>query len=58
LAICLYQKLINEKEAKLYFKILLKEVKELFESSLLFEEEYAKKEDYKALNWLFKKWNI
>jgi len=58
LAICLHRRLINEIEAKLFFKESLISVKELFESSLLFKEEYAKKEQYKGLQWLFKKWNI
>ena len=58
LAICLFKRLINENEAKLYFKELLPDVKDLFESSILFEEGYAKKEQYKGIQWLFKKWNI
>lgn len=53
LAICLYKNLINEEEAKLYFKELLSDVKDLFESSLLFKEGYAKKEQYKGIQWLF-----
>jgi hypothetical protein len=57
-AICLYKKLINKSESNLYFKDLLKSVKEYFESSLLFERELAKKEEYPGIQWLFKKWNI
>lgn len=56
LAICLHQKLIDEKEAKLYFKDLLIYVKDKFEDSILFKEEYAEKDQYKGLQWLFKRW--
>lgn len=58
LAICVYRKLINEKETKLYFKNLLKDVRQMFEDSILFEEGYAKKEDYHGLRWLFNQWKI
>ena len=58
LSICIYQNLINEKESKLFFKEPIKSVREIFDSSILFKEGYAKKEQYKALQWLFKKWNI
>ena len=58
LAICLYQKLINEKETKLYFKDLLRKVKDKFESSILFEDGYANRDQYKVLLWLFKRWRI
>jgi len=58
LAICLYKNLINEDEAKLYFKQLLPDVKRLFESSFMFKEGYAEKEQYKAIQWLFRKWKI
>ncbi len=58
LAICLYNKLINEKETKLFFKTPLVSVRELFEKSLLFKKNYAKKEQYKVVQWLFKRWNI
>lgn len=57
-AICLYKNLINESESNLYFRDLLKSVKEYFESSLLFEKELAKKEEYPGIQWLLKKWNI
>lgn len=58
LAICLYKRLINEKDAKLYFKDLLCYVKEAFDSSILFEEKYANRNQYKGIQWLFKQWNI
>jgi len=58
LGICVHEKLINEKEVKKYFLDLLKEVNERFQSSTLFRKKYAKKEQYKALQWLFKKWNL
>ena len=58
LAICLYKKLINEKNARLYFNTLLKSVKESFDNSLLFKKKFANKNDYPGINWLFKKWNI
>ena len=58
LAICLYKNLIGEKEAKLYFKELLINIKELFEKSILFKEGYATKEQYKGIQWLFKKWGV
>jgi len=58
LAICLYNKLINEKETKLFFKTPLISVKELFEKSLLFKKDYANKKQYPAIQWLFKKWKI
>ena len=58
LAICVNQRLINEKETKLYFKDLLIEVKDRFENSLLFKERYAEKSQYKVLQWLFKKWEV
>ena len=58
LAICLYQKLINEKYAKYYFKELLDDVKQLFEDSILFKEQYAQKSQYKGLQWLFDRWKI
>lgn len=58
LAICLNKKLINETETKLYFKEILKGIKKYFESSLLFKKELAQKEEYKGIQWLFKKWNL
>jgi hypothetical protein len=58
LAICLYKRIIDEKETKLYFEERLRYVKDLFDSSLLFKEGYAEKEQYKALQWLFKKGDI
>jgi len=57
LAICLYKKLVDERDIKLYFKIPLKEVNFLFERSLLFSEDYAKREDYPVTQWLFKRWS-
>ncbi len=56
LAISLYKKLVNEKETKLYFKTMFKDVVDLFDSSILFKENYAKKEDYKGIIWLKNKW--
>lgn len=58
LAICLYKNLVNESESKLYFKDLLISVKRMFESSLLFKNKVAKKQEYKGIQWLFKKWNL
>jgi len=58
LAICLYKNLINKNETKLYFKQRLIYVKDEFDSSLMFKENYAKKEEYKVLNWLFKNWKL
>ena len=58
LAICLFKKLINEPEAKLYFKFPIKGVKDLFESSILFEKGYASREEYPGIQWLFKKWEV
>lgn len=58
LAICVFKRLINEREIKLYFKNLLNNVRQMFEDSILFKEEYAKKEEYPGLLWLFKKWKI
>jgi len=54
----LHNKLINEKESKLFFKTPLISVKELFENSLLFKKRYAKNEQYPAIQWLFKHWNM
>ncbi len=56
LAICLYKELISKNEAELYFKDRLVYVKEIFDSSILFKEGYAQKEQYKGIQWLFKKW--
>ncbi len=58
LAICVFKKLINEKEAKLYFKNLLIYIRQMFEDSILFKEDYAKKEEYQGLRWLFNEWKI
>lgn len=57
-AICISKKLIKESDAKLYFKTLLKSVKERFDSSLMFKENYAKQEEYPGIQWLFKKWKV
>ena len=54
----MFKKLVNEKEIKLYFKNLLNDVRQMFEDSILFEQNYAKKEDYPGLRWLFDKWKI
>ena len=58
LAICSYKKLINEKDVKLYFRIPLRNVKFLFEKSLLFSGGYAHKEEYPGMQWIFKEWKI
>jgi len=58
LAICLRRNFVNEKDAMLFFEESLKSVKEMFEVSLLFKGGYAKKEDYKGVHWLFKRWRI
>ena len=56
--VCIYKKLINEKETKLLFKEYVKSVKEIFDNSILFKEEYAEKSQYKVLQWLFREWGI
>jgi len=58
IAICINKGLLKEKEAILFFKQLLKQTKEVFESSYMFEKDYAKKEQYLGIQWLFKHWNI
>jgi len=58
LAVCIYQKLVNEKIVRRYFKQPLISVKEKFDNSLLFKKKYAKKEEYPGIQWLFKKWKI
>lgn len=58
LAIAIYKDFINEDETKLYFKNLLKGVKEYFDFSLLFEKNLAKKEEYPGIQWLFKRWSL
>ena len=58
LGICLFKELISEAETKLFFIEPLKSVKEIFDDSVLFKEGYAEKSQYKALLWLFKRWNI
>ena len=58
LAICIYKNLIDEKESKLYFRELLKDVLDRFQHSILFKENYAEKNQYGALQWLFKKGRI
>lgn len=57
-SICIYKKLIEESDAKLYFNTLLASVRDKFEYSLLFEEGLAKREEYPGIRWLFKKWKI
>lgn len=57
-SICIYKKLIKEKEAVLFFKQLLKEAKEVFDSSYMIEQGFAKKEQYPGVRWLFKYWDI
>jgi hypothetical protein len=58
LAICLHKKIINENDAKLYFTFLLRSVKEYFNTSSLFEENQAGKNEYPGILWLLKKWKI
>lgn len=58
LAICLYKNLVDESETKLYFKEILKGIKRVFENSLLFKKGAAQKEEYKGIQWLFRKWNL
>lgn len=57
-AISLFKSLIKEEEANLYFRDLLISVKELFETSLLFEKKVANKEEYPGMQWLFRKWSV
>jgi len=57
LAICVYQRLVNEQETKLYFKDLLVGVRQKFENSVLFMEHYAERSQYGALRWLFRHWD-
>jgi hypothetical protein len=58
LALCINKKIINEKNTQLYFKTLIEKVKIEFESSMLFQKGYAKKEEYPGILWLFDKWNV
>ncbi|MBT4376671.1 hypothetical protein HOD29_04825 [archaeon] len=58
LAVCINKELINEKPIKKYFKQLLMSVAEQFESSILFEEHFAKKGDYLGIQWLIKRWKV
>ena len=62
IALCIYEKLINENNSKIYFKRLLISVKDHFNDSILFREQFKdgfiKIEQYPVLQWLFKKWNI
>ena len=58
LAICVRKELIDEFDAKLYFKTILSSVKDRFENSLLFKENLVKKDEYLGIQWLFKRWNV
>jgi hypothetical protein len=58
LAICINKNFVKEIEIRLFFNSFLKEVKILFEDSFMFKENYATKEQYKGIQWLFKKWNL
>jgi hypothetical protein len=58
LAICIRKELIDESDTKLYFQTLLISVKDKFDNSSLFEKGYAKKEEYKGIQWLFRKWKV
>jgi len=55
LAIYVHGNLIDENITRLFFKESLISVKELFEKSSLFKNRYAKKSQYKVIQWLFKK---
>ncbi len=56
LSICIFKKIIKEKEGKLFFKGLLKETQKVFNTSFMFEQGYSNKKQYPFLKWLFKKW--
>jgi|TARA_B100001971_G_C18187354_1_gene536461 hypothetical protein len=58
LAISIYKRLVNDNISKLYFKTSLIYVKEQFESSILFDQKFANKEEYPAMIWLFNNWKI
>ncbi|MAH07935.1 hypothetical protein CMI38_06835 [Candidatus Pacearchaeota archaeon] len=58
LAISVYKRLINEYIAELYFKTSLIYVKEQFESSILFDQNFANRDEYPATIWLFNNWRI
>jgi len=58
ISICVYKKFINESDAKLYFKFILKSIKRIFNESLLFEKSLASKTEYPGIQWIFKKWKI
>jgi len=58
LAICLRGKLIREIESRLYFRDLVVGVKNRFDDALIFEKAQAKKEEYRGIQWLFKRWKI
>ena len=49
---------MNEPETKRYFVTLLEAVRQRFEDSILFGEDYAGKEQYPGLQWLFNYWSI
>lgn len=57
-AVCLYHKIVDENVAKRYFKDFLDSIKVVFDNSILFNENYAKRSQYKGIQWLFKKWHI
>lgn len=58
LAICIKKKLIKETNAKIYFKILIKNLKKHFKNSQLFKTEVVTKRQYPGILWLFKYWKI
>ena len=58
LAICVYKKFVKGKDARLYFNDLLKATWVQFKESILFSKGFAEKEQYRVLNWLFKKWEV
>lgn len=58
LAVCVNNSLSVENVMKKYFKQLLIFVNERFGNSILFEEQFAKREEYPGIQWLFKRWKI
>jgi len=57
-AICICKNMIKENDAELYFKVLLRNVKDYFDSSMLFEKGGVTMDEYPGIQWLFKKWKV
>ena len=57
-AICIYKKMINENDGRLYFRDLVVSVKKVFDSSDLFSKEISNKKEYCGILWLFKRGDI